>query len=65
MGMHLFYSFIEESGWSWFKFNSCYSSSIMIVGGTRAFVENQATDRAYRIGQTEDVTVHKLVTKEL
>ena len=26
-------------------------------------VENQATDRAYRIGQTEDVTVHKLLTK--
>ncbi|MDT8859598.1 DEAD/DEAH box helicase [Alkalihalobacillus sp. MEB130] len=25
-------------------------------------VENQATDRAYRIGQTKDVTVHKLVT---
>lgn len=25
-------------------------------------VENQATDRAYRIGQTEDVTVHKLLT---
>ncbi|WP_017726880.1 DEAD/DEAH box helicase [Halalkalibacterium ligniniphilum] len=26
-------------------------------------VENQATDRAYRIGQTEDVTVHKLITE--
>ncbi|WP_231686818.1 DEAD/DEAH box helicase [Bacillus sp. JCM 19034] len=26
-------------------------------------VENQATDRAYRIGQTKDVTVHKLITK--
>ncbi|WP_078555299.1 DEAD/DEAH box helicase [Bacillus alkalicellulosilyticus] len=26
-------------------------------------VENQATDRAYRIGQTEDVTVHKFITK--
>ncbi|WP_209121859.1 DEAD/DEAH box helicase [Alkalihalobacillus sp. BA299] len=26
-------------------------------------VENQATDRAYRIGQTEKVTVHKLVSK--
>lgn len=26
-------------------------------------VENQATDRAYRIGQTEDVTVHKLISK--
>ncbi|MFA9458731.1 DEAD/DEAH box helicase [Halalkalibacter sp. AB-rgal2] len=25
-------------------------------------VENQATDRAYRIGQTKDVTVHKLMT---
>ncbi|ARK31518.1 DEAD/DEAH box helicase [Halalkalibacter krulwichiae] len=25
-------------------------------------VENQATDRAYRIGQTKDVTVHKLIT---
>jgi len=25
-------------------------------------VENQATDRAYRIGQKKDVTVHKLVT---
>jgi len=25
-------------------------------------VENQATDRAYRIGQTKDVTVHKLLT---
>lgn len=25
-------------------------------------VENQATDRAYRIGQTENVTVHKLIT---
>ncbi|GAE25238.1 helicase [Halalkalibacter wakoensis JCM 9140] len=25
-------------------------------------VENQATDRAYRIGQTKDVSVHKLVT---
>lgn len=26
-------------------------------------VENQATDRAYRIGQLQDVTVHKIVTK--
>ena len=26
-------------------------------------VENQATDRAYRIGQTKNVMVHKLVTK--
>ncbi|MCD8501807.1 MAG: DEAD/DEAH box helicase [Bacillaceae bacterium] len=26
-------------------------------------VENQATDRVYRIGQLQDVTVHKLVTK--
>ncbi|MED4126436.1 DEAD/DEAH box helicase [Halalkalibacterium halodurans] len=26
-------------------------------------VENQATDRAYRIGQTADVTVHKLMTE--
>ncbi|MEB1806199.1 MAG: DEAD/DEAH box helicase [Bacillaceae bacterium] len=26
-------------------------------------VENQATDRAYRLGQTEKVTVHKLVSK--
>ncbi|MEL4153072.1 DEAD/DEAH box helicase [Corynebacterium bovis] len=26
-------------------------------------VEDQATDRAYRIGQDQDVTVHKLVTK--
>jgi SNF2 family DNA or RNA helicase len=26
-------------------------------------VENQATDRAFRIGQTQDVTVHKLMTK--
>lgn len=26
-------------------------------------VENQATDRAYRIGQLQEVTVHKLVTK--
>lgn len=26
-------------------------------------VENQATDRAYRIGQTKDVTVHKIITK--
>lgn len=25
-------------------------------------VENQATDRAFRIGQTKDVTVHKLMT---
>ncbi|WJH35839.1 SWF/SNF helicase family protein [Paenibacillus sp. CC-CFT747] len=25
-------------------------------------VENQATDRAYRIGQTRDVQVHKFVT---
>jgi SNF2 family DNA or RNA helicase len=25
-------------------------------------VEDQATDRAYRIGQTRPVTVHKLVT---
>ena len=25
-------------------------------------VENQATDRAFRIGQTSDVTVHKLIT---
>ncbi|MGO4888495.1 DEAD/DEAH box helicase [Anaerobacillus sp. MEB173] len=25
-------------------------------------VENQATDRAYRIGQSQDVTVHKMVT---
>ncbi|WP_100404922.1 DEAD/DEAH box helicase [Bacillus solitudinis] len=25
-------------------------------------VENQATDRAFRIGQTQDVTVHKLMT---
>ncbi|NEU29711.1 DEAD/DEAH box helicase [bacterium LRH843] len=25
-------------------------------------VENQATDRAYRIGQTKDVTVHKMIT---
>ncbi len=25
-------------------------------------VENQATDRVYRIGQTNDVTVHKLIT---
>ncbi|MBU8908361.1 DEAD/DEAH box helicase [Desertibacillus haloalkaliphilus] len=25
-------------------------------------VENQATDRAYRIGQTQNVTVHKMVT---
>lgn len=25
-------------------------------------VENQATDRAYRIGQTKDVTVHKMMT---
>ena len=27
-------------------------------------VEDQATDRAYRIGQREDVTVHKLVTQD-
>jgi non-specific serine/threonine protein kinase len=26
-------------------------------------VENQATDRAYRIGQNQQVMVHKLVTK--
>ncbi|KGA97367.1 helicase SNF2 [Alkalihalobacillus alcalophilus ATCC 27647 = CGMCC 1.3604] len=26
-------------------------------------VENQATDRAFRIGQTSDVTVHKFITK--
>ena len=26
-------------------------------------VEDQATDRAYRIGQTRDVTVHQLVTQ--
>ncbi|WP_088103602.1 DEAD/DEAH box helicase [Halalkalibacter urbisdiaboli] len=26
-------------------------------------VENQATDRAFRIGQTQDVTVHKLMTR--
>jgi len=25
-------------------------------------VENQATDRAFRIGQTKDVQVHKLIT---
>lgn len=25
-------------------------------------VENQATDRAFRIGQTKDVMVHKFVT---
>ena len=25
-------------------------------------VENQATDRAFRIGQTKDVFVHKLIT---
>ncbi|UJF26246.1 DEAD/DEAH box helicase [Planococcus sp. 107-1] len=30
-------------------------------GGTPA-VENQATDRAYRIGQTQFVHVHKFVT---
>ena len=26
-------------------------------------VENQATDRAFRIGQTKKVTVHRLITK--
>ncbi|GAF22427.1 helicase, SNF2/RAD54 family [Bacillus sp. JCM 19047] len=26
-------------------------------------VENQATDRAYRIGQTDDVHVYKLLTE--
>ncbi len=31
---------------------------VVIIG-----LENQATDRAYRIGQSKKVTVHRLITK--
>ncbi|UKI40418.1 MAG: DEAD/DEAH box helicase [Candidatus Melainabacteria bacterium] len=34
----------------------------MILGGTPV-VEDQATDRAYRIGQTKKVFVYRLITK--
>ena len=34
----------------------------MIAGGIPA-VENQATDRAFRIGQNKKVIVHKFITK--
>ncbi len=33
----------------------------MIYGGTTA-VEDQATDRTYRIGQEKNVMVHRLIT---
>jgi len=38
-------------------------SFTMIYGGWNPAVEAQATDRAYRIGQTRNVMVHRFITK--
>ena len=55
---------LSKSWWKWYQFNECDRSNSSRSWWNPA-VEDQASDRAHRIGQTQTVTVIRLVAERL